>query len=575
MLSVFSFWVSFYCSTIAEETRMSDQMKLEEMAAFFENRLEGYDEHMRRDIEGGSDFYAFTASRLPQAREAEVLDLGCGTGLELEEYFGLNPDASVTGIDLCRPMLDALAAKFPQKQLVMVCGSYFDADLQPDHYDAAVSVESLHHFPAARKRALYRKLFSALKQNGYFVLTDYFAESEALEKEYFQNLEQLKREQGLDAGTFYHYDTPLTVEHEMEILREAGFKDVRILRQWGSTYTVYAGKQEPLDILEAAKRLYALEEYDLAAVSAHEGGRNQLYVCRKEGESRFVLRISALGDRGEDEYLAETEFVRYLAENGAPVADVMPSVHGKLAERYENEEQDDFISLFAYAKGMLISDNGYRYREGAPLSEYFYNTGKALGKIHRLSKTYQPVHRRGSYFDKYNMEYIHRLIPDDYAELKQAIAQRLDIFHDLPQDGDSFGLVHFDFSDGNYHIDMETGDLTVFDFDNCIYCWYMFDLANLWTHGVGWFQSEPDAAKRMEGMKRYFDTVLEGYKSETDVSEALLAQLPLFIDMVLIENIVDEFECCAREGEEVDEEDIEDAAECLIRDIPFAGFGEN
>lgn len=43
--------------------------------------------------------------------------------------------------------------------------------------------------------------------------------------------------------------------------------------------------------------------------------------------------------------------------------------------------------------------------------------------------------------------------------------------------------------------------------------------------------------------------------------------------MVLIENIVDEFEICAREGEEMDDEDIEDAAECLIREIPYAGIG--
>ncbi len=43
--------------------------------------------------------------------------------------------------------------------------------------------------------------------------------------------------------------------------------------------------------------------------------------------------------------------------------------------------------------------------------------------------------------------------------------------------------------------------------------------------------------------------------------------------MVLIENIVDEFECCAREGEEVDYEDIENAAECLIKKIAYAGFG--
>lgn len=75
-------------------------------------------------------------------------------------------------------------------------------------------------------------------------------------------------------------------------------------------------------------------------------------------------------------------------------------------------------------------------------------------------------------------------------------------------------------------------------------------------------------------MKHYFDTILEGYRSETDVDEKLLEKLPLFIDMVLIENVVDEFECAAHEGEEVEYEDIEDPAECLINDIPYAGYGE-
>ena len=81
--------------------------------------------------------------------------------------------------------------------------------------------------------------------------------------------------------------------------------------------------------------------------------------------------------------------------------------------------------------------------------------------------------------------------------------------------------------------------------------------------------------KRMAFMTKYYEAILEGYKSETDISDILVKELPLFIDMVLIENIVDEFECCAREGEEVDYEDIEDAAECLIKNIPFAGVGTN
>ena len=328
-------------------------------------------------------------------------------------------------------------------------------------------------------------------------------------------------------------------------------------------------------LIERAKALYALEDSRLIPVPGHEGGRNRVFICEEDGAKRFVLRLSALGDRTEEAYLAEAEFVHYLAQNGAPVADVIPSRRGKLVEAPETGGAPCYIILFEYAKGMLLSDNGYRYREGAPLEEYFHNTGRALGAIHRLSRRFTPEHRRPAYFDKYNMAYLDCLIPDAYADLKRAIARRLEAFRALPTDADSFGLVHFDFSDGNYHVDMETGNITVFDFDNCMRCWYLFDLANLWTHGVGWCRFEPDGQKRLAYMKRYFDAILGGYRSETDVSDALLEKLPLFIDMVLIENIVDEFECAAREGEPVDPEDIGDAARCLVEDIPWAGVGED
>ena len=326
-------------------------------------------------------------------------------------------------------------------------------------------------------------------------------------------------------------------------------------------------------MMDEFKALYSLEDCTCTPVEGHEGGRNRVYVCSRNGRKEYVLRVSDLGDRTEEDYLAETEFVHYLARNGAPVADVIPSARGRLVEYTEEEGKPVYISLFEYAKGILLCDNGYRYREGVPLEEYFYNTGKTLGAIHRLSKAYRPEHKRGDYFDKYNREYIDSLIPDSCAELKQAVFRRLDAFRKLSVNTDDYGLVHFDFCDGNYHIDMDTGRITVFDFDNCVYCWYMFDLAHLWTHGVGWCRMEQDPVKRMAYMKHYFDTILEGYRSETEVSGEMLEQLQLFIDMTEIEFLVDEFECCAREGEEPDEEDIGWAAQCLIRDIPWVGMG--
>lgn len=215
---------------------------LEKMNAFFDTRLDGYDAHMLETIEGAPEFYPYTAALLPQTPKASVLDLGCGTGLELQWYFSTNPAAQVTGIDLAEGMLGALKAKFPGKALTLIRGSYFDIPFGGSCFDAAVSVESLHHFTMEEKIPLYTKLHRALKENGYFILTDYFAPSETEEHLYRQKLLRLKAAQGISDGDFYHYDTPLTVDHEIQALTAAGFSQVETLSHWGATFTLKAMK---------------------------------------------------------------------------------------------------------------------------------------------------------------------------------------------------------------------------------------------------------------------------------------------------------------------------------------------
>ena len=111
-------------------------------------------------------------------------------------------------------------------------------------------------------------------------------------------------------------------------------------------------------IIDAAKALFALEKYELFPVPGHEGGRNLLFLCRLNGENQAVLRVSPLPDRREADYLAETEFVRYLSQNGAPVADVLPSLNGRLVEKMTHEGNPIYLSLFACAsEGIACSDS--------------------------------------------------------------------------------------------------------------------------------------------------------------------------------------------------------------------------
>ena len=215
---------------------------LERMSDFFEARLDGYDEHMLTNIESANEFYPFTARQLPCDEGARVLDLGCGTGLELEEYLALNPSAKITGIDLSEAMLGELKRKFEGKDITLLLGSYFDLPLGDNIYNAAVSVESLHHFTKEEKVGLYAKLHKALKNDGYFILTDYFSLSDKEELMHRQVLLTLKSEQGIEDNELYHYDTPLTVGHETEALLKAGFSSVEVLKNWGATHILKASK---------------------------------------------------------------------------------------------------------------------------------------------------------------------------------------------------------------------------------------------------------------------------------------------------------------------------------------------
>lgn len=213
---------------------------LERMGEFFDNRIDGYEEHQLNCIDGAKEFYPFTAKNLPTHDGCHVLDLGCGTGLELEYYFKYAPKAKVMGIDLAEGMLSVLKEKFSDKDVELIAGSYFDVPFGVGKFDAAVSVESLHHFTKEEKIPLYSKLCKALKCGGYFILTDYFSMSDEEEEMHRNELERLKAEYNISDNGFYHYDTPLTVEHERQALISGGFSKTEILKSWGATYTIKA-----------------------------------------------------------------------------------------------------------------------------------------------------------------------------------------------------------------------------------------------------------------------------------------------------------------------------------------------
>lgn len=227
--------------TVTEHANKPADPRLEKMDDFFTARLAGYDHQMLVNVEGCAEGYATVAQLLPAGMQT-LLDLGCGTGLELDEIFKRFPDAAVTGIDMTSAMLDVLRQKHADKALTLIEGDYFAVPFGESCFDAAVSVESLHHFTSDAKLGLYRRLYAALRCGGVYAECDYMVETQAEEDFYFAELARLKTEQGLAAEEFYHYDTPLTVENQQKLLTQAGFA-VRFISRKGGTTVLLAEKQ--------------------------------------------------------------------------------------------------------------------------------------------------------------------------------------------------------------------------------------------------------------------------------------------------------------------------------------------
>lgn len=202
----------------------TEDVKLEEMGSFFADRVEGYEAHMS----AWKEAYRRFAQLVPPTCE-RILDLGCGTGLELDEIWKRNSRLWVTGVDLCPDMLKQLAAKHRDKPFQAVCRDYFQYDMGEEQWDAVISFESFHHFLPEQKKTLYGKICRSLKGDGLFLLGDYIAcceEEEALLRSVCQGK---RKRDGVPEEVFVHFDIPLTLEHEMRLMYEAGFAAVKAL----------------------------------------------------------------------------------------------------------------------------------------------------------------------------------------------------------------------------------------------------------------------------------------------------------------------------------------------------------
>ena len=114
-----------------------------------------------------------------------------------------------------------------------------------------VAHEFVHFLQPNHSQKFYTELAKIIffERSGFISYANcglpYYIGSEISDKEEAENFETyktLRQEQEITDNDFYHYDTPLTVNHEIEALISGGFRNVQILGSWGATYTLKADK---------------------------------------------------------------------------------------------------------------------------------------------------------------------------------------------------------------------------------------------------------------------------------------------------------------------------------------------
>lgn len=214
--------------------------QIEEMASFFDLRAAGYDDHMRTNVFTETEFAQFYQSMsVPIKMTHEplnILNLGCGTGLEIEPLLHRAPNALITGVDVSQKMLEELKKRYKVHldQITVVVDNYLTMPLEAEAYDYVLTAMSMHHLLPNAKRNLYKKIHAALRAGGKYIEGDAVT-TVALEGQFLDEYNrQLTGVPEAEDG-HYHVDVPFSIETQRALLVAAGFKDFELVWQKDST----------------------------------------------------------------------------------------------------------------------------------------------------------------------------------------------------------------------------------------------------------------------------------------------------------------------------------------------------
>ncbi len=275
-------------------------------------------------------------------------------------------------------------------------------------------------------------------------------------------------------------------------------------------------------ILQEAMRRYGIAGDQIRSLDAFE---SFIYEFERDSDG-YILRISHSSRRSHSLVHGEVDWINYLADGGISVARAVLSDSGKLVEAIDDQRGGAFlVTAFVKAPGRAPWDLW--------TPELYESYGEVIGRIHTLTKSYRPgqtAWRRPEWDDDL-FEFVEHYLPDSESIAKQRYRDVCDHVNTLAKERDSYGLIHQDAHGNNFFVD-ETGRITLFDFDDCAYSWFINEIAIILFYIV---QSVQDAEDWRAFTAEFLAHFLRGYVRACPLDPAWLKEIPAFLKIREIE----------------------------------------
>ncbi|MCP4567091.1 MAG: phosphotransferase [FCB group bacterium] len=270
-------------------------------------------------------------------------------------------------------------------------------------------------------------------------------------------------------------------------------------------------------ILAEAAGCFGVAPSDLQKLGSFE---SYVYEYVRDGSS-YILKLTHSLHRTMAQIEGELEWINFLADNGVPVGRAFPATDGQLPARIDLDDSYFLAYSFGKSSGAHITKDDWN-------EKLFIKWGRLTGRMHALAKMFSPSDRSRKRFEWHEDESlkVEKYIPADQEIIIEKCNSLKGRLRKLDTDDEAYGLIHSDLHHGNFFIN--NGDIIPFDFDDCHYNWFAYDLGIPLFYAL---RSTFVTGDKMAFAEKFMSAFMTGYNEENKLAAEWFKYIPYFMKM--------------------------------------------